>query len=358
MEIIITSPSLDPQKNVSGISSVTKFIIENNVYYNYIHFELGKRDNEKGGIFRIFPIMKNFFSWNILLSRFPNAIVHYNFPLSKASIIRDPLFIWLARMRKHKIVIHIHGGIFLTSSHIPVYLNYILKKIFSLPISFIVLSEKEKEILVNKFDCKKVFILPNCINLNEAIFFHRTANYENPLTIGYLGRIAETKGMDYLLDACIRLKEMGIKFLLKLAGKEEIINQYLPKFKEKLGEQFIYCGIVSGKTKLEFLKSLDAFVLPSFFEGLPMSLIECMSFGVVPVVTNVGSISEIIRDGYNGLFIEVKDSNTITHQIIKLNADRSLLQYFSRNAKDFIVQNFNVKKYVNALNNIYAFINT
>ena len=213
MEIIITSPSLDPQKNVSGISSVTKFIIENNVYYNYIHFELGKRDNEKGGIFRIFPIMKNFFSWNILLSRFPNAIVHYNFPLSKASIIRDPLFIWLARMRKHKIVIHIHGGIFLTSSHIPVYLNYILKKIFSLPISFIVLSEKEKEILVNKFDCKKVFILPNCINLNEAIFFHRTANYENPLTIGYLGRIAETKGMDYLLDACIRLKEMGIKLL-------------------------------------------------------------------------------------------------------------------------------------------------
>lgn len=48
MNIIITSPSLNPKVNVSGISSVTQFIISNNRKQNYLHFELGKKDKEKG----------------------------------------------------------------------------------------------------------------------------------------------------------------------------------------------------------------------------------------------------------------------------------------------------------------------
>lgn len=146
MNIIITSPSLDPSQNVSGISSVTQFIIDNNKEEKYIHFELGRKDNEKGGISsRILPIIKNILKWNKLLSKYPQTIIHYNFPLSKASILRDPLFIWIAQIKKHKMVIHVHGGVFLTAPHIPAYLNIILRKIFSLPIPFIVLSELEKK---------------------------------------------------------------------------------------------------------------------------------------------------------------------------------------------------------------------
>lgn len=354
MNIIITSPSLDPTKNVSGVSFVTKFIIDNNKGNNYIHFELGKKDNEKGGIFRILPIMKNLLKWNQLLSKHPEAIIHYNFPLSKASIIRDPLFIRIALIKKQKIVIHIHGGVFLTAPSIPTYLNYILKKIFSLPVPFIVLSELEKKILADKFNCKNVYVLPNCVDLKEAISFQRKPNNTNPLVIGYLGRIAETKGMSYLLDACVKLKEKGMPFILKLAGKEEIKDQYLPLFKEKLGAQFVYEGVVSGDKKTTFLKSLDVFALPSFFEGLPISLIECMSFGVVPVTTNVGSISEIVKEKDNGLFVQVKDSITICQQIVILNSDRNLLQHLSQNAKEYIIKHFNEQEYINKLNKIYT----
>ena len=51
MDIIITSPSLNPKENVSGISSVTQFIISNNRKQNYLHFELGKKDLDKGGFY-------------------------------------------------------------------------------------------------------------------------------------------------------------------------------------------------------------------------------------------------------------------------------------------------------------------
>ena len=89
MRVIIVSPSLDPTKNVSGVSSVTKFIIENNPLQDYIHFELGRRDDEKGGIFRIGSILRGFKDWKRLLRKYPDAIVHYNFPLEKPSVIKN-----------------------------------------------------------------------------------------------------------------------------------------------------------------------------------------------------------------------------------------------------------------------------
>ena len=352
--IIITSPSLDPKQNVSGISSVTQFIIQNNKNTQYIHFELGKKDYERGGIYRIGSIFKCLYLWWKTLSRYPQAIIHYNFPLSKASILRDPLFIGIARIRKHKMVIHLHGGNFLTAPHIPFYLNIFLKKVFALPVPFIVLSELEKKLIQERFNCVNINVLPNCVDLKDAENFERQANMHNTLTIGYLGRIAESKGMDYLLDACIQMKKMGIPFHLKLAGKEEVKDKYILAFQKELGDHFIYEGVVFGETKNKFLKSLDVFILPSFFEGLPMSLIECMSYGVVPVTTPVGSISEIINNGENGLFINIRDSQSIIQQFDRLNKDRILLSKLSNQSKEYIIRTFNPIIYIDRLNKIYA----
>ena len=100
MEIIITAPSLDTRKNVSGISSVVSFIIQNNKEDRYIHFELGRRDDERSGVHRLFALAGAWRRWRRLLLAHPDALVHYSFPLSAKSILRDPWFIWAARRRK------------------------------------------------------------------------------------------------------------------------------------------------------------------------------------------------------------------------------------------------------------------
>lgn len=353
MNIIITSPSLDTQQNVSGISSVTNFIIKNNPTIHYIHFELGKKDNEKGGIYRLLRILKSIILWWITLNKHKDAIIHYNFPLSKASILRDPIFILIARLKKKKLIIHIHGGIFLTKESMPLYIKIILTRIFSLNCPFIVLSQKEKELIKKRFNCSNINILPNCIDLHEAQNYKKKIDLKNPLIIGYLGRIAESKGIGILLQSCELLKKKNIPIILKFAGKEEIEGQYLNNFKEVLGKDFIYEGIVAGEKKNQFIKSLDIFILPSFFEGLPISLLECMSFGVVPITTNVGSISEIIENNINGIFIEVKDSNSICEKIIYLNNNRELIQSLSIATQKSIFKNFSPSNYIYQLNNIY-----
>lgn len=355
MDVIIVSPSLDPTKNVSGLSSVTRIIIENNPHHNYIHFELGRKDDEKGGIYRVSSIIRRFKEWKHLLKNYPDAIVHYNFPLEKPSIIRDTPYMRAVLKNGNRMIIHIHGGAYLSSESVPFPFRQMLKYVFSWNVPFVTLSEMEAEVLRKKFHAKHIVSLPNCIDLKDAQTFERKYKDDStPLTLGYLGRIAKTKGMDYLLQACSILKERHIPFCLKLAGVEEIEGQYLPQFSKVLGNQFVYSGIVSGESKNAFLQSLDVLVMPTFFEGLPMSLLECMSYGAVPVITPVGSIPTVVTNDQNGLFIKEKDAESIVDAITYLHTNRDKLKLMSAAARNYIFEHFDSDSYIDKLNNIYS----
>ena len=352
MDVIIVSPSLDTTQNVSGISSVTQFVIDNNLAQNYIHFEQGKKDNEAGGIRRILPLIAKLREWKRLLATYPNATIHYNFPLSKASIIRDVPFIKYAQRKRRKIVIHLHGGVYLTSEKIPLFLDTMLRMVLKGDTPIIVLSELERKAIVERYNVRNVSVLPNCVEIKEELPI-KERKKDSPLTIGYMGRITKEKGMEFLLEACKSLRSDNICFKLMMAGKEDIQDEFIPRFKEILGSDFIYAGVVSGKKKDEFIDKLDLFILPSFFEGLPMSLLECMAQGVVPVTTNVGSISDVVIDSKNGQFIEVKNSISIYNAISELNRDREKITELSQEAYQTIKSNFSPEEYVLQLNNIY-----
>lgn len=360
MNIIITSPSLNPKVNVSGISSVTQFIISNNRKQNYLHFELGKKDKEKGGWHRIPALIKKYREWKNVLALHPDAIVHYNFPLSKASLLRDPWFMRYALKNGRKMVVHVHGGLFLTAPHIPGILMRIMKWVFGQDLPFIVLSDMEKDILQRRFGAKRVAVLPNCVDLSDAEAYaqeNAARDESEPLRIGYLGRIEPNKGMTELLAACQQLKKEGVAYKLVIAGKEQTEGEYLPLFDKWLGDSFEYAGLVSGKSKCDFLRSLDAFILPTYFEGLPMSLLETMSYGVTPVVTPVGSIPQVVKDGVNGMFITDHDSDSIVSAIKRLDEDRSILRKLGVAARETIFNQFSPEKYVEKLNSIYHLAN-
>lgn len=257
-------------------------------------------------------------------------------------------------------VVHVHGGLFLTAPHIPGYLMRIMKWVFGQDLPFIVLSDMEKDILTQRFGAKNVVSLPNCVDLSDATAFKKEQvlhDESKPLRIGYLGRIEPNKGMTELLVACQRLKKEKYPFKLVIAGKEQTEGEYLPQFDQWLGNSFEYAGLVSGKSKCDFLRSLDAFVLPTYFEGLPMSLLETMSYGITPLVTPVGSIPQVVKDGENGVFITDHDSDSIVYVIKKLNECRSLLRKLGDAARETIFNQFSPEKYVEKLNSIYQFDN-
>lgn len=354
MKVIINSPSLDPKVNVSGISSVTQFIISGNKDVDYIHFEVGRRDAEsQRALSRIKRIVRNKKEWKQLLEQNREAIIHYNMPLMKAAIVRDYMLIKIAHNLGMHIVLHIHGGNYIKERNRPWYIKRLLDKIFVWSKHVIVLGKEEKTILEEDFSLHNVVLLPNCIDLTVTKEFQRDTTSKEALDILYLGRIEPNKGIDYILEACCTLKENGVEFHLHFAGKEENEGQYIPKFRETLGEYFTYHGIVSGEKKTDVLKRCDVFLLPSFYEGLPMSLLETMSFGQVPVVTPVGSIPTVVQDKVNGIIISIKNAEDIVDAVKGLTTNKDLCSELSMKAKETIIEKFNDNEYIKQLNELY-----
>lgn len=354
MKVIINSPSLDPKVNVSGISTVTQFIISNNKEVDYIHFEVGRKDAESQNIMpRIKRILRNVVEWKKTISKNDVSIVHYNIPLMKGAIIRDYMLLKVAHNLRKNIVLHIHGGIYIKERNRPWYIKKLLERIFAWGKHIIVLGDEEKNILEQDFKLKNVISLPNCIDLAKAKDFNRNIDGKETLDILYIGRIEPNKGIDYTFEACKALKSNGVKFYLNFAGKEEVEGQYIPKFKEEFGNDFSFHGVVSGEKKIELLKKCDIFLLPSFFEGLPMSLLETMSFGQVPVITPVGSIPTVVTDNENGIFVRVKNTEDTVNAITRLSNDKKQYSILSEKARETIMNKFDDIKYIVQLNNLY-----
>lgn len=353
--ILITAPSLDTKHNVSGISSITNFIIANNTTYGYKHFELGRKDNEKRNLVWGIKMTALFFKWMLQVLSGKNKLVHFNFALSKASVVRDAPLILFAKLVRKKLVIHLHGGDFLTNTNTPAWMKRVLKSVFSGNMPVIVLSDKEKELVTERYAVSNVQVLPNCTDLSEAGNFKRDNYYGEVLNILFLGRISHTKGIDHIYDIVSALKQQNLPFRFYMAGTGPDEEKYCNMFTALLGTDFVFKGVVSGKEKDALLKDCHIFLLPSLFEGLPMSLLESMAFGMVPVVTAVGSIGKVVSNGENGFITGLNEevAEIMTGEIARLITDRELLLRLSKEAAACIYKNYNPEEYIVQLNRIY-----
>ena len=164
-QILIVAPSLDLTTNVSGVSAVANFIIAHNSECKYEHFLQGRSDGESGAINRVVRIWRNYREWKRIVNDNVNLVIHYNYPLDAASIVRDYFFMKVTHLRGLPMVIHIHGGLYLFKEQKPFFIKRILSEVFSWENPFIVLSDKEREQIQRLYGTKNVVVLPNCVTV-------------------------------------------------------------------------------------------------------------------------------------------------------------------------------------------------
>jgi len=252
-------------------------------------------------------------------------------------------------------LLHLHGGEYLMHDDHPAWVKTMISAILAGNNPKVVLSIVEEEYIVKKYNCKNVYTLPNCIDLTEAGKFERTERSTPGLVLLFLGRIVADKGLEYIFQALKALKNQGLPITFVLAGKGPDEEEYKKKFNDLLGKSFDFRGVVGGESKSSAFKDCDVFLLPSFFEGLPIALLEAMSFGLVPVTTDVGSIGNVVKHNIDGILVRTKSSNDIVDAIVKLNSDRQFLYQLSTSAKKLIFKEYSPASYFDLLNNIYQY---
>jgi glycosyltransferase involved in cell wall biosynthesis len=142
---------------------------------------------------------------------------------------------------------------------------------------------------------------------------------ERDNNIVYLGRICKLKGADKFADSIEQFDEStinkidGIKFIGDGDLKEELEGELSSTLKSE--EIVEFTGWLSRNKVDEHLSKSSLFVLPSKSEGIPKALQESMAHGLIPVVSPVGGIPDIIQDGKNGIILEDNDPTTIEQGI-------------------------------------------
>ena len=259
-------------------------------------------------------------------------IVHIH-TASYKSFWRKAIFVYLARLINKKVILHIHGAEFKKFAAIH---HKLIRKVLLKCDKIVVLSKSWKEWFEKEFDINDVVIVNNIIETPKTSLGSKRANEK--LIVLFLGAIGKRKGIYDLLEALFKYKELfGNNIQLIIGGNgeaEKVISYIRDKHLEDIVE---YRGWVSGDDKVRLLNSADIFILPSYNEGLPISILEAMGYGIPVITTPVGGIPEVITDGENGLMVSPGDVDGLFNAVSKFAMDMSLRKKMGENSRMVIL---------------------
>lgn len=174
---------------------------------------------------------------------------------------------------------------------------------------------------------------------------------EEPISINFASRLVKSqKRADFIIPLIAELEEKNVNYIMNIAGDGKyyhIIWDYVNQ--NKLKDKVILRGAIDYSEMSDFWRNGDIVISLSDSEGMGLSILEGMSYGLVPVVTNTAGISDFIENGVNGFICNLYDINQICSKLILLSQDRKYLNELSSSARNTIFMKCNDKGYIDLL---------
>ena len=279
-------------------------------------------------------------------------VVHVN-ASSDSSIMRKSFFIKAAYRHNKKIVLHQHGGDFKNyfENQISEKRRNYLRGILDMADVMLVLTDSWKQYFSGLTDSGKIRVFPNCVAVKTDEGFAESIRQGRDMNkLLFLGRICKDKGIDELLKAVSEIGREHKDVRLYVGGiyEEESYRKQIE------GNDLVeFLGWISGKDKEKYLGECGIFVLPSYYEGFPVSVLEAMANGCVVVASEVGGIPDVVTDGKNGVLVVPKDTEMLKKAVLKVMEDESFAAELRVNAYKKVRENYSSSVSVEKLVNIY-----
>lgn len=337
-----------------GVSRTAKGGISS-VVNNYYKAKLDKKIklkyietvNDKNIFLKSVSIIKGYLLF--IFSVFKYDIIHMHMA-SRNSTFRKNFYLKISKFLHKKVIIHLHGGEFkiFYLNECNKYKQNKIKKLFKFADKVIVLSEEWKIFLSSFVDENKIVILNNSVLLPRNF----TKNLKNKKIL-FLGDIGNRKGIFDLIYVFNDLLKIDRDFELYIGGNGDI-NKMSNLINElNLNKHVHYLGWIDNNKKKRYLKDCTYYILPSYNENLPISILESMSYKCISISTNVGGIPSLIKNNINGFIIEPGSKEELLNLIINIKDNFLLKKKVSKNAYNTIKNNYVLKKNINDLINIY-----
>ncbi|MDP2638339.1 MAG: glycosyltransferase family 4 protein [Candidatus Levybacteria bacterium] len=277
--------------------------------------------------------------------KFDVVHVHWPFPQGLFGIIAKKLF-------HAKLVLTFHGAEFSLMRRLP-FGTAILKTILRNSDKVVANSSFTKK-LIQEIEPIDVSIIP----FSSAVIVDKIKEKEKHFSdkkykILFIGRLIERKGVSFLVDAVKILRRKNIPVLLDIVGNGPLhgaIKDHVDRL--GLNDYIKLHQGVNEENLSKFYKNCDVFVLPAIIdkwgdtEGLGVVLIEAMSFGKPVVASNVGGISNVVKNNENGFLVEEKNPQALAGALQTLFDQPTLSRKFGVNGLSYVKKCYNWKNII------------
>lgn len=332
-----------------GITTLTKDILNSSLNEEYDFTYLASQAEDFGKIRKVLLALgAGIRLVGLCLSRNPALVyVHVG---SNASLYRESVYIVLAKLLRRKALAHFHAGD--VEDYYPKQTAVGRKFIqWAIGISdtVIAVSGESERKLRDLVPSTRVAMIPNAIDTSAFESSHeRTPDNDRPVRLLFVGATGKLKGENDLIAALTIAKKanLNVKASLLGYGAERLVARC-----DRLGISGLieHLGPVPMDERIAFYKQADIFILPTYAEAMPISIIEAMAAGLAIISTPVGGIAELIDDGIEGFLIQPGDVRALAEKIAFLTENSDSRLAMGKRARKRARREMNFKAYIKRL---------
>ena len=255
--------------------------------------------------------------YTIRLTSSKYNVVHVNPSLGKTSILRDSIFVWLAKLYGKKVFVHWHGWNPNSEYLLNTYNVFLNKTMFKADhIKFLASTFQNQ---IQKVGFKNKTSLGNTFVDDRLLAGVLKKNIKDKaFNILFLSTISKNKGIYEALETYQILKGKYPNICLTIAGIGKELEMIKNLVRDKNIFDVEFKGFVSGIEKSQTYRNADIYLFPSYYEGMPTSVIEAMGFGIPVVCSSVGALSDFFINEKMGFILERKNEKEYANTIEKL----------------------------------------
>jgi glycosyltransferase involved in cell wall biosynthesis len=287
-------------------------------------------------------------------------LIHINPSFRYAALVRDGLILKEAKRFGKKTLIFFHGWSHGIARIVDKYFHDPFFSVYNRADAFVVLASEFKRTLESWGFKQPIYLettpvddaLINGFSIAKRI---RTIKEKERVRLLFLSRIETQKGIRETLEALNKRVAVYPNMRLVVAGDGTYLHQ-ARQMAIRLGlkDKVQFLGSVKGGEKKEAFRNSDIYVLPTYGEGMPTSVLEAMAFGLPVVTRSVGGLKDFFIDEKFGFMTESKDPCVFASLIGKIICDRHLMEKMSVNCHNYAKERFLASKVARRLENIYS----
>ena len=285
------------------------------------------------------------------LAVFRPDIIHIHSSFG-ASFYRKLPFIWLGSALRIPIVNHIHGAEWDAFYSNATKKSKRLKRTTLRKCNRVIaLSNDWRKNLGDVVDSELISVVPN-----YSLPMHDSQDVQKQSIVLFLGFLSKRKGCFDIpqIVAQVQNEVEDVLFVIAGSGTNDDVHRISELVeKEKVVEHLSFPGWVRDEQKKQLMQKAAVFFLPSYAEGMPMSILEAMGHGLPIVSSNVGGIPELVEQERNGYICDPGDTKAFADAIVTLLQDAQLRNTMGKESIRIIEERYSLEHHIDALASVY-----